>query len=54
MEASPILRDVQKQVLCNDAPLEEVDVGYRSTSAHLGVPVIWTEHIRSVPEGEVP
>lgn len=54
VEASPLLRDVQKQVLCGDAPLEEVDIGHRSTSVHLGVPIIWTEHIRSVPEGEIP
>ncbi|PGH04458.1 hypothetical protein AJ80_08511 [Polytolypa hystricis UAMH7299] len=52
VEASPVLRDVQKQLLCGDAPMEEVDIGYKSTSTHLGVPVIWTEHIRFLPQGE--
>ncbi|KMP06220.1 AT11512p [Coccidioides immitis H538.4] len=52
VEASPTLRDIQKQMLCGDAPMEEIEVGYRSTSKHLGVPVVWTEHIRSLPQGD--
>lgn len=32
--------------------MEEVEAGYKSTSVHLGVPVIWTEHIRFLPDGE--
>ncbi|PGH16723.1 hypothetical protein AJ79_01596 [Helicocarpus griseus UAMH5409] len=50
VEASPVLREVQRKVLCGDAPMEEVEIGYKSTSVHLGVPVIWTEHIRLLPE----
>lgn len=32
--------------------MEEVEVGYKSTSIHLGVPVIWTEHIKLLPNGK--
>ncbi|PGH33262.1 hypothetical protein GX50_03940 [[Emmonsia] crescens] len=50
VEASPVLREVQRKLLCGDAPMEEVEAGYKSTSVHLGVPVIWTEHIRFLPD----
>ncbi|OJD16247.1 hypothetical protein AJ78_03584 [Emergomyces pasteurianus Ep9510] len=49
VEASPVLREVQRKLLCGDAPMGEIEVGYKSTSIHLGVPVIWTEHIRFLP-----
>lgn len=52
VEASDSLRQAQKQVLCGDAAMEEIDIGYRSTSEHLGVPVVWVNHIRSVPNDE--
>ncbi|EEP77323.1 conserved hypothetical protein [Uncinocarpus reesii 1704] len=52
VEASPTLRAIQKQMLCGDAPMEEIEAGYKSTSKHLGVPVIWAEHIRSLPQGD--
>ncbi|WEW59807.1 class I SAM-dependent methyltransferase [Emydomyces testavorans] len=50
VESSPTLRDIQKQMLCGDVPMEEIETGYRSTSKHLGVPVIWAEHIRSLQQ----
>ncbi|OAX84435.1 hypothetical protein ACJ72_01185 [Emergomyces africanus] len=50
VEASPVLREVQRKLLCGDAPMEEIEAGYKSMSIHLGVPVIWTEHIRFLPD----
>ncbi|EGE09076.1 DUF185 domain-containing protein [Trichophyton equinum CBS 127.97] len=52
IEASPTLREIQKKALCGDAPMEECDIGYKSISSHLGVPVYWTEHIRILPQTE--
>lgn len=52
MEASPALRDSQKQLLCGDASLEELDIGFRSTSKYSRVPVTWCEDIRFVPNGK--
>lgn len=54
VEASPALRESQKQLLCGDRPLKEVDNGYESVSKHLNVPVTWYEDIRFVPNGELP
>ncbi|KAK2731784.1 hypothetical protein FQN57_003164 [Myotisia sp. PD_48] len=51
VEASPTLRDTQLQVLCGDSPVTEDDIGCQSTSSHIGVPIIWAEHIRDVPNG---
>lgn len=51
VEASPALRDTQKQLLCGDAPLEETDIGFRSTSKYSSTPVTWCEDIRFVPNG---
>ena len=51
VEASPPLRDSQKQLLCGDAPLEEIDIGFRSTSKYARIPVTWCEDIRFVPNG---
>lgn len=51
VEASPALRDTQRQLLCGDATLEEVDIGFRSTSKYSRVPVTWCEDIRFVPNG---
>lgn len=50
MEASPALREIQKQLLCgDDAPIEETEIGHKSISKHIGVPVIWVEDIRLLP-----
>ncbi len=52
VEASPALREAQRTLLCGDAPMEEIDIGYRSTSRHLpGTKVIWCEDVRLVPQG---
>ena len=51
VEASPALRDTQRQLLCGDAPIEEIDIGFRSTSKYSSVPVTWCEDIRFVPNG---
>ncbi|RHZ71316.1 hypothetical protein CDV55_108487 [Aspergillus turcosus] len=52
VEASPTLREVQKQRLCGDAAMEETDIGHRSTSKYFNVPVIWVEDIRLLPHEE--
>ncbi|MCJ1477012.1 hypothetical protein MMC13_005683 [Lambiella insularis] len=49
VEASPSLRNKQKQLLCDDAPLEQIDIGFRSRNKYTGLPVIWCEDIRFVP-----
>lgn len=54
VEASPTMRETQKQLLCGDAPMEETEMGHKSKSTHLGIPVIWTEHIRFLPSGTPP
>lgn len=51
VEASPSLREAQKRLLCGDAPMEEMDIGFRSTSKYFDAPVIWCEDIRFVPKG---
>lgn len=52
VEASPALRDTQKQLLCGDAPMTETSIGYRSISKYANLPIIWTENIRFVPSGK--
>ena len=52
VEASPSLRDAQKQLLCGDAPMKEVEAGFRSKSKHLGLSITWCEDLRFVPNGE--
>ncbi|MCJ1402950.1 hypothetical protein MMC11_006171 [Xylographa trunciseda] len=51
VEASPSLRDKQKQLLCGDEPMKEIDIGFRSRSKYSNLPVIWCEDIRFVPNG---
>ena len=51
VEASPTLREKQKEVLCGDAPLTEIDIGSRSTSKYSKIPITWCEDIRFVPNG---
>ncbi|TVY32643.1 Protein arginine methyltransferase-like protein, mitochondrial [Lachnellula subtilissima] len=52
VEASPALREAQKQLLCGDAPMTETSIGHQSTSKYANIPIIWTENIRFVPSGE--
>ena len=54
VEASPSLREAQHKLLCGDAALEETEIGYRSISKYAGVPIVWTENIRFVPDREYP
>ncbi|KAL1303866.1 hypothetical protein AAFC00_000321 [Neodothiora populina] len=50
VEASPSLRQRQHKLLCGDNPLEEIEIGYSSTSKHSpDLKVIWCEDIRFVP-----
>ncbi|KAM3081062.1 hypothetical protein ACMFMG_005018 [Clarireedia jacksonii] len=49
VEASPALRDAQKQLLCGDNKMEEIEAGYRCISKYGNIPVIWTENIKFVP-----
>ncbi|KAL4889376.1 DUF185-domain-containing protein [Aspergillus ambiguus] len=52
VEASPTLREVQKQLLCGDAAMEETDIGHRSVCKYFDVPVTWVEDIRLLPHEE--
>jgi hypothetical protein len=53
VEASPELREKQKALLCGpDAPSSESKSGYHATSKYGGIPVVWTETIKSIPIGE--
>ncbi|KAL4913265.1 S-adenosyl-L-methionine-dependent methyltransferase [Aspergillus aurantiobrunneus] len=52
VEASATLREVQKQLLCGDAVMEETDIGHRSRSKYFDVPVVWVEDIRLLPHDE--
>lgn len=51
VEASPSLRDAQKKLLCGDTPMEEIDIGFRSSCKYLKqLKIIWCEDIRLVPK----
>jgi SAM-dependent MidA family methyltransferase len=52
VEASPSLREAQKQLLCGNAPMTSTSIGYQSTSKYASLPIIWTENIRFVPSGK--
>ncbi|KAL5366680.1 S-adenosyl-L-methionine-dependent methyltransferase [Aspergillus floccosus] len=49
VEASPTLREVQKQLLCGEAAMQETDIGHRSVCKYFDVPVVWVEDIRLLP-----
>ena len=51
VEASPSLRDAQKQLLCGGAPLKKIDIGFQSISKYSQLPITWCEDIRLVPNG---
>jgi hypothetical protein len=51
VEASPSLREAQKQLLCGDRPMKETETGCTSTSKHSNIPVMWCEDIKSIPSG---
>jgi NADH dehydrogenase [ubiquinone] 1 alpha subcomplex assembly factor 7 len=52
VEASPALRDAQRQLLCGDCPMTETSIGWQSKSKYAEIPIVWTENIRFVPSGE--
>lgn len=53
VEASPSLRDSQKDLLCGkDVKLVEHEIGYKSISKYSGIPIIWTENLRFLPDCE--
>ncbi|POS82323.1 hypothetical protein EPUL_005088, partial [Erysiphe pulchra] len=49
VETSPSLRNKQKELLCGDAPLESISIGYRSISKYLQIPITWVDNIRFIP-----
>lgn len=52
VEASSELRVAQKNLLCGlDASMNESKVGWHSTSKYRGLPIVWTQTIRSIPHG---
>lgn len=52
VEASSKLRVAQKNLLCGeDAPMTESKAGWHSTSKYGGLPIVWTQTIRSIPQG---
>jgi NADH dehydrogenase [ubiquinone] 1 alpha subcomplex assembly factor 7 len=53
VEASPQLREVQKNLLCGpDAPMTESKVGYHSVCKYMSVPIVWTDTVKSIPNGK--
>ncbi|KAJ2970608.1 hypothetical protein NQ176_g8109 [Zarea fungicola] len=51
VEASPELRSAQKDLLCGQgAPSTESKAGYHSTGKYDGLPIVWTQTIKSVPQ----
>ncbi|KAL2124002.1 hypothetical protein VTJ04DRAFT_367 [Mycothermus thermophilus] len=50
VEASPELRMAQKNLLCGEnAPMTESKAGYHSVCKYGGLPIVWTETIKSIP-----
>ncbi|KAI4162834.1 MAG: hypothetical protein LQ342_003551 [Letrouitia transgressa] len=49
VEASPSLRNAQKQLLCGEKPLEETEIGFQCMSKHFDLPITWCEDLRFVP-----
>lgn len=50
VEASPALRETQKNLLCGEsAVLEEHEIGHKCISKYSNIPIIWTDNIRFVP-----
>lgn len=53
VEASSELRVSQKNLLCGeDASMTESKVGWHSTSKYGGIPIVWTQTIRSIPQSK--
>lgn len=55
VEASPELRVTQKNLLCGqDRQMTESKSGYHSTCRYADLPIVWTETVRSIPQGKRP
>lgn len=51
IETSTSLREAQKKLLCGDALMEEIDIGFQSTCKYLDqTKIIWCEDIRFLPK----
>jgi len=52
VEASPILRESQRQLLCGDSPMQDHPIGQQSDCKRIpGAKVIWAEDIKFIPRG---
>lgn len=52
VEASSELRVTQKNLLCGqDRHMTESKSGYHSTCRYADLPIVWTETVRSIPQG---
>lgn len=51
VEASPALREAQKQLLCEDVPFADVPNGVQCKSKYGDLMITWYEDIRFVPNG---
>ncbi|KAI9723080.1 MAG: hypothetical protein M1828_004328 [Chrysothrix sp. TS-e1954] len=52
VEASPILREAQHNLLCSSNPMVETKVGHESSLNRLpGVKIVWLEDLKFMPEG---
>lgn len=55
VEASSELRVTQKNLLCGqDRQMTESKSGYHSTCRYADLPIVWTETVRSIPQGTRP
>lgn len=55
VEASSELRVTQKNLLCGqDRQMTESKSGYHSTCRYADLPIVWTETVRSIPQGKNP
>ncbi|TQS38019.1 hypothetical protein Golomagni_01484 [Golovinomyces magnicellulatus] len=52
IETSPSLREIQKNLLCGNNPMEKTSTGYRSITKFMNLPIIWTENIRFLPQAQ--
>ncbi|XXG96579.1 hypothetical protein Hte_002866 [Hypoxylon texense] len=51
VEASAELRTAQKNLLCGeDAAMTESKIGWHSTSKYSGLPIVWTDSIKAIPQ----
>ncbi|KAI0122098.1 DUF185 domain-containing protein [Daldinia grandis] len=51
VEASSELRTAQKNLLCGkDAVMTESKIGWHSTSKYNGLPIVWTDSVKAIPQ----